>query len=124
MENRTQLDTALPFAALSVEQAGQFISNLISKGLQGLSPKETDKPIPDLMNIRDTSDFLCENGYYIKKNSIYNLVSNKSIPFRKIGRRVVFSRSELIEWVKEKIKEACTSLDGTSGIIESANRKR
>lgn len=37
----------------------------------------------------------------LKKSSIYNRVHNGTIPFHKAGKRLLFKKSELAEWIKK-----------------------
>ena len=125
MENKISIHDNLPFAALTVGQAGQLISGLLSDAIQKLSSKEpTPVKVFDTMNIGEASQFLNESGYFTKRNSIYNLTATNAIPFKKIGRRVVFSRAELTEWVKQKIEESNPRPDAALTLAESANRKK
>ena len=41
----------------------------------------------------------------LSKSKIYKLVMDQKIPFAKFGRRLVFSRKQLQDWVKENTKE-------------------
>lgn len=46
-----------------------------------------------------TIDEVCLFTTY-KRGTIYNLVSNGSIPYRKCGKRLFFVPSEILSWVK------------------------
>ena len=39
----------------------------------------------------------------LKKGTIYNMVSRKVIPYHKVGRRVLFRRSELEAWFQSTL---------------------
>lgn len=58
------------------------------------------KEVSDTMSLEDTIEFLRENGYPTSKPSIYRQTSANKIPYRKYGNRLVFSRKELMNWVK------------------------
>jgi len=52
----------------------------------------------NLMSITEAADFLnCSIP------TIYNKVSKRKIPFHKQGKRLYFSKSELVKWVKHEI---------------------
>lgn len=90
----TNLNDSLPFAALTVGQAKEMIRGLISQELQkAVTPKE--KPVPDIMNIDDTLRFLKEQGLPMTKATLYNKTFKGTIPFKRVGKRVVFSQKEL-----------------------------
>jgi excisionase family DNA binding protein len=48
-----------------------------------------------LMSVGEAAEFLC-----LSPRTIYGFVCQRRIPFRKAGRRVLFLRSELLEWTK------------------------
>lgn len=113
----------LPFAALTIEQAGQFIKGIISEELRAITSKEPEPAKSESINIDDTVVFLQENGYPITKGSLYNLVSKKAIPCKKIGKRVVFSRSELISWLEQKTEKEVSKSESVLLLAESARKK-
>ncbi len=52
----------------------------------------------NLMSITEAANFLnCSIP------TIYNKVSKRKIPFHKQGKRLYFSKSELIRWIKHEI---------------------
>jgi excisionase family DNA binding protein len=51
----------------------------------------TSRPI--LMDVREAAAFL-----RIAPKTLYGLVSQRRIPFRKAGRRLLFLETELLEW--------------------------
>ena len=46
-----------------------------------------------------TIDEVCKFTAY-KKGTVYNLVSNGNIPYRKRGKRLFFIPSEILNWLK------------------------
>jgi excisionase family DNA binding protein len=48
---------------------------------------------PILMDVREAAFFL-----RIAPKTLYGLVSQQRIPFRKAGRRLLFLETELLEW--------------------------
>jgi excisionase family DNA binding protein len=48
-----------------------------------------------------TTDELAEM-LRIKKSTIYDMVSNRRIPFRKAGHRTIFLLSEIMEWTSQE----------------------
>lgn len=47
------------------------------------------------MNVKEAAALL-----RLEPKSLYSLVSQRRIPFRKEGRRLLFLESELIEWTR------------------------
>ena len=54
-------------------------------------------------NLIWTIDEVCQFTAY-KRGTIYNLVSNGSIPYRKRGKRLFFVPNEILSWVKGEQK--------------------
>lgn len=49
----------------------------------------------EVLNIQQAADFL-----KIKKSTIYQKKAQNKIPFHMVGGKIVFFKSELIEWIK------------------------
>jgi len=48
-----------------------------------------------LMDVHEAAEFL-----RMAPKTLYSLVSQRRIPFRKAGRRLLFLQSELLEWTR------------------------
>jgi len=48
-----------------------------------------------LLDVREAADLL-----RVAPKTLYGLVSQRRIPFRKAGRRLLFLESELLEWTR------------------------
>ncbi len=57
----------------------------------------------DGMTVEDAARFLTEQGIPTTRASLYNLIYKNSIPYRKFGRRTVFSKKELLAWIDERL---------------------
>lgn len=82
-------------------------------------PVETDG-----MNVEDAARFLTEQGIPTTRATLYNQVYKNTIPYKKFGRRTVFSKKELLAWIESRTvrledKRSAAALR----IAESANRK-
>ena len=97
-----------PLYTLSV---GEYISlneKIFSEMLKKI-PSSPPPPAPtDLLNIRQAAELL---GYQV--SSIYGLVNKNVIPFfKKPGTaKLFFSRSELLEWLREGRKPTQTEIE-------------
>ena len=83
-----------------IEQAelSDIIENTVRRVISATNSKPVVKPKSDTLSIDDLVDL---TGY--KKNTIYRLVHDRKIPFRKPlhgGRKLVFLRAEIEEWMK------------------------
>ena len=57
---------------------------------------ETRTPIrPRLMDVKEAAEFL-----RVAPKTLYGFVSQRRIPYRKAGRRLLFLESELISWTQ------------------------
>jgi excisionase family DNA binding protein len=61
-----------------------------------LEASEKAEPLEDIMNSRETAQFLD-----IKLNTLYIKTHRGELPFMKKGRKVYFSRKQLLEWMSE-----------------------
>ncbi len=76
----------------------RIIENTIRRVISSTSPKPEVKPKSATLSIDDLVDL---TGY--KKNTLYRLVHDRKIPYRKPlhgGRKLVFIRSEIEDWMK------------------------
>lgn len=78
----------------------------------------------DGMNAEAAARFLTEQGIPTTRATLYNLVYKEAIPYKKFGRRVVFSKRELLAWIESRTehredRRATAALH----LAESANRK-
>ncbi len=53
----------------------------------------------------------------LKKGTIYNMVSRKAIPYHKVGRRVLFLRSELGPWFRGTLVPCVSSAQNSSKLL-------
>ena len=81
--------------------------------------------IPELaLTLEAAINFLEGLGYPTTPSNLYNLAYYKRIPYRKVRRRLLFSRKELTVWVQNQIEDpAKRHREAAEAIAESANRK-
>ena len=63
---------------------------------------EPPKPHSDLVGCDDLIAFFAENGYKTSKSQLYKLTRSRAIPFMKVGNKLLFSKSELMNWLTFK----------------------
>ncbi|WP_418991494.1 helix-turn-helix domain-containing protein [Alistipes sp.] len=106
------------------------LQSLIGDAIGAILPKLADfrrknEPVEtDGMNVEDAARFLAEQGIPTTRASLYNLVYKDAIPYKKFGRRTVFSKRELLAWVEARTvrpneKRTAASLR----IAQSANNR-
>ena len=115
----------VPFAALSVEEAKNIIINALAEVIK-VPAKPVSQQKKEVMTIDEAIQFFNENCYPILRTTLYQKVWRKEVPYHKINnKRLVFYRSELEEWIRQRTTSANDSIDNTVLLLaESANRKK
>jgi hypothetical protein len=88
----------LPEAVSELFNELSSIKNLL---LNQNNQPETDQ----LLTIQQTGEFI-----KLTPATIYGLVSKNSIPYSKKGKRLYFSKQELINWIKEGRQKTITEI--------------
>ena len=106
------------------------LQTIISDAVNAILPKLADfrrknEPVEtDGMNVEDAARFITEQGIPTTRSALYNLVFKESIPYKKFGRRVVFSKRELLAWIESRTEHREERrADAALRLAESANRK-
>lgn len=82
-------------------------------------PVETDG-----MTVEDAARFLTEQGIPTTRATLYNQVYKNTIPYKKVGRRTVFSKKELLTWIEaHTVHSEDRRTAAVLRIAENANRK-
>lgn len=82
-------------------------------------PVETDS-----MTVEAAIKFLSAQGIPSTRTTLYNLVYRGTIPYRKVSRRLVFSRKDLLAWIESRtVRPEDRRAAAAAHLAESANRK-
>jgi len=106
----------------TAEQLKQVVVQALTKFLP-MKEKESSGIPPDTCSLMQAIAFLKENGYELSKSKLYKLTSSGQIPFRHFGRRLIFSREELLEWVKRETVSRSDSSEVLLTLAKSARNK-
>lgn len=88
-------------------------------------PKQTAKEsLPDTITLTTALELLAENGYPTSRAKIYKLTSAGTMPHRKYGNNLVFSRAELLKWAEGQSIRIGDHSEAIQTIARSARRKR
>lgn len=82
---------------------GQAVEAIIPR-LDDYRRRQKEVKTSDNLSLNEAIEYLNELGATTTRSSIYNLTFRGLIPHRKIGRRAVFSRRELREWVDSRTR--------------------
>ena len=106
------------------------LQSIITDAVNAILPKLADfrrknEPVEtDGVNIEDAAHFLTEQGVPTTRATLYNHIYKNTIPYKKVGRRIVFSKKALLAWVDSRtVRPEDKRTAATLRIAESANRK-
>lgn len=106
------------------------LQTIIDEAVNAILPKLADfrrkneSVETDGMNIDAAVCFLAEQGIPTTRATLYNLVYKEAIPYKKFGRRTVFSKRELRAWIESRtVHREDRRTAAALRIAESANRK-
>lgn len=104
---------------------GQAVEAIIPR-LADFNRRAAERKPSDNLTMAEAIDFLAELGAPTTRSAIYNLTFRGLIPHRKIGRRTVFSRRELTEWVESRTRRPNESKAEAARLIaqSAASAKR
>ena len=117
------LDNSLPFAALSVGQAKALFCNLMQEEFRKIQTPPKEQAHNDAMNLGELVSFLSEHGIPLKRSTIYVFTTRKQIPFTKCGKRIMFSRRDILQWIEDRTTRPETKADAALRLAKSINRK-
>jgi excisionase family DNA binding protein len=63
------------------------------------SPVDTNQVSPKFLNVKELAELL-----RIKPRTVYEMVSQERIPYRKAGDRTIFLLDEILEWTRPNTK--------------------
>jgi excisionase family DNA binding protein len=73
------------------------IKNCLRESLEEIKSLPSPEPLPDRITLQKAC-LLTGNS----KSQIYKLTMNEDIPFQKFGKRLIFSRKSLLQWMDER----------------------
>ncbi len=94
----------LPNAVAILTSKIDFLTDLLTKRGNSLTLPQVVEP-PDLLTIKQAAEVV-----NLAVTTIYGLVGRNQIPFMKKGKKLYFSRKELLAWVAEGRKKTVTEM--------------
>ena len=110
----------------TAEQLRSIVADEVAAILPKLADfRRKNEPVEtDGMNVEDAARFLSEQGIPTTRATLYNLVYKEAIPYKKFGRRTVFSKRELLAWIESRTEHREDRRTAAAlRLAESANRK-
>lgn len=106
------------------------LQSIITDAVNAILPKLADfrrknEPVEtDGVNIGTPPGSWTEQGVPTTRATLYNHIHKNTIPYKKVGRRIVFSKKALLAWVDSRtVRPEDKRTAATLRIAESANRK-
>jgi excisionase family DNA binding protein len=100
--------TDILFSPIRLNELETLIQNSVERALKARSSNqvETSNQQEQLLTIQQASDFLC-----LSVPTLYTKVSHKELPCMKRGKRLYFSRTELMEYIKQGKKKTLAEIE-------------
>ncbi len=119
-----EFDDAMPAAAMSIGQQKRMISGIVIKCLAdfGLSAPKPERR--ERLTITETLDYLNQCAIPLTRAGIYKMRSEGTIPAVRVGKRLIFNRSELDAWISSREQSKTSRTTATQNLARSAGRKR
>ena len=106
------------------------LQTIINEAVNAILPKLADyrrknEPVEtDGMSADTAARFITEQGIPTTRAALYNLVYKEAIPYKKFGRRTVFSKRELLAWIESRtVTRESRNAEASRRLAASANRK-
>ena len=81
---------------ISLEEFREIIREEIHRAFKQLDFGSSTEDFDEILDVNKACQFLG-----VSKSTIYKKTSDREIPHSKVGKRLYFKRSELIEWISE-----------------------
>ncbi|MFR9165039.1 MAG: helix-turn-helix domain-containing protein [Dysgonomonas sp.] len=100
------------------------LRTIVQEEVSKLLPEKQDtKPEIDTITLTAALALLSEHGYPMSKSKLYKLTSTDEIPCRKFGRKLVFSRKEILRWAESQTKAGNNKEEAALILARSARQK-
>lgn len=110
------------FIQLSEEQLNQMMQSAVREGIAQAASINTSQSLLDVwLSIEELRDYLPGKPAI---TTLYGKVQRREIPFKRMGKRLVFLRSEIDHWLKGQHRRASTEISTSSEQYLSSTRKR
>lgn len=103
---------------------------MITEAVKSIIPQLTDfgrnneASNSDTMTLDDAVIFISAHGLPTTRSSVYAHINRGTIPYRKIGKRLAFSKRELLEWIETRTtRPKVDKSEAVMHIARSATRK-
>lgn len=107
------------------DQMKTMIREVVAECMQSFFNKLKDSSFPSLPE-KLTKDqalgFMADNGFPTTSGNLYKMTANSEIPCARIGKRLIFSKTSLLNWIECRSISKTESLEKTARLVsKSAN---
>jgi excisionase family DNA binding protein len=100
----------------------EIIKDCVRQAITEVQPAKT-LPLQDSISLNEVCAIIGTIEKPAAKATIYKLTMNGDIPFAKFGKRLVFSRKALIEWMESRTISASKDNEVMTARISEAAKK-
>lgn len=88
------------------ESLSRIVNEAVAKALEKFVFPQSSEPIVQAMDTDEFGDlkWVCKTTKY-SRVTLYSFVSKKLIPYYKKGRKLIFNKQEIIQWIKDSRKK-------------------
>ena len=101
------------------EAVAEYIQPLLKQLSESVNP-----PFPEKLSIDKALAFLAENGFPTTSGNMYKMTANKEIPCARIGKRLIFSKSDLLNWIEERSVSKTEGSEKTAKFVSMSARNQ
>ena len=94
------------------------IKNCLRESIAEIKLIPSPEPLPDRITLLDACELTNQS-----KSQVYKLTMLNEIPFQKYGKRLVFSRKKLFEWMETRTVSPLKDTEIITGRISEAAKK-
>ena len=96
---------------------------IVSEAVSGMMHPAATQPKIDTLAMDDALNVLKEHGYPTSKAKMYKLTSTGTIPCKTYGKKLVFSRKDILSWADSQTKSKHDFSEISLTLARSARRK-
>jgi hypothetical protein len=112
---------------LTTDQAKMFFRESVAYYMEPFFKnfKESSNPtLPEKLSKDQALAFLAENGFPTTTGNLYKMTANNEIPCARIGKRLIFSKTNLLNWIESRSVSKTDSTEKTAKqVAKSANNQ-
>lgn len=94
------------------------IKNCLRESIDEIKRIPSPEPLPDRITLFEACELTNQS-----KGQVYKLTMLNEIPFQKFGKRLVFSRKKLFEWMESRTISTSKDSEIITGRVSAAAKK-